>query len=727
MRLATAILAALLTMTLAPANAQDCVDYTGFTRWVAEAPFAGMAGGVDVAGGYAYVVNREFLPVGMTVYDLADPAHPVAMGSTPAPGQNNDIVVSGNHAFVTSNDGLEIINIQYPTAPYVVGSLPSLDVDRGLAVSGKHVFIASEDSGLVVVDVSVPSTPVRVGHLPLPLYTRDVAVIGDLAYVASYDHLRVVDVSDPTDPQLIGSAALPAGYSTTLAVAGNHAYLGAVSSGRGLHAFDVSDPTAPYLTSSVDTADPYDVTVVGDAALIAGGGGLSIVDISDPSDLRFETRVPFTCRFIAAGPGYAYLGGGTITERDLQVVELGEIGAPDPLGAYAELDYVYLVKAVGDVVYPLGTVGTNNWTLDAIDVSDPSAPTRLDRLGFGHSVHKQGFDVDSGLAAFKIDERLRIVDVSDPSDLRLLSTTIVDDYFYDLSVEGSLLCAATAVGLRIYDITDPTAPTEASVLAFYNATDIDVVGSLAYVSGDGFGLKIIDISNPEKPLVRDDLATNQYFLAVDVVDSYAYLGGYYTYAIADISNPDNAYIVASGSVPWETLDIARVGDLMCVALLGQQVQIFDVSTPTAPLVLGNTGSPWPSRAFAVTGASDRLVVAAEGAGVDIFPAHCQLTSVDDDETPGPIAGAALTVWPNPFNPRTRLSFSLDRAMEVELAVLDLKGRLVRRLQAGWLPAGDHTVVWEGRNEQGRPVASGVYLARMRGEGTSRYQKMMLVR
>ena len=716
------ILATLLTLMSVPATGQDCIDYTEYTRWVAEAPFAGTAGGVDVVGDFLYVVNKDFHSVGMTVFDITDPLHPAAMGSTPAPGQNYDIAVAGDHAYVTSNDGLEIINIRYPTIPYVVGSIGTPHFGRGLAVSGEHVFVAAEDSGLVVIDVTVPSAPVQVGHLPLPLHTRDVVVVGDLAYVANYNLLRVVDVSDPTDPQLVGSAAIPGGYSSNLAVAGNHAYMGAVSSGRGLHAFDVTDPAAPVLTSSVDGFDPYDVTLVGDAALVAGSRGLTIIDISDPTDLRVETHVPVTCRFVATGPGYAYLGGGTTTERDLQVVELGELGAPDPLGTYADLDYVYLVKADGDVVFPLGTVGTNDWHLDAVDASDPAAPVRVDRLRFGHGVHKQGFDVDAGLAALKIDEELHIVDVSNLTDMRLLSTTTVDDYFFDLSLEGSLLCAAATVGLRIYDIADPTRPEEVGVLEFYNATDVDVVGSLAYVSGEGFGLKIVDVSDPAAPFVRADLSANQWYYAVDVVGSYAYLGGNHEYAIADISNPDSPYRVAYGPLPWESLDIARIGNTMCVALLGQQVQIFDVSTPTSPVVLGNTGDPLPSRAFAVADASGRIVVAAEGAGVTIFPEHCWLTGVDGNDTPDPVATAALMVWPNPFNPRTTIAFTIDASGPVDLAIYDVAGRLVQQLLAQDLRAGPHEVEWDGRG-----VRSGVFFCRLATAGRIETRKLTLLK
>jgi hypothetical protein len=78
------------------------------------------------------------------------------------------------------------------------------------------------------------------------------------------------------------------------------------------------------------------------------------------------------------------------------------------------------------------------------------------------------------------------------------------------------------------------------------------------------------------------------------------------------------------------------------------------------------------------------------------------------------AGAAgrLTASPNPFNPRTTLRFDLPQAGAARLAVYDLAGRLVRTLVDGSLPQGANEVAWDGRDETGRPVSTGAYVARL---------------
>ncbi len=101
------------------------------------------------------------------------------------------------------------------------------------------------------------------------------------------------------------------------------------------------------------------------------------------------------------------------------------------------------------------------------------------------------------------------------------------------------------------------------------------------------------------------------------------------------------------------------------------------------------------------------------------------TGVDDG--PPAAAGARLSGWPNPFNPRTTVRFDLPREGRVELAIYDLQGRRVRTLLAGPAAAGAHEVVW-GDDDAGRGLPSGLYLARLRGpDGTSAERKLTLVR
>ncbi|MBK7769664.1 MAG: agmatine deiminase family protein [bacterium] len=95
--------------------------------------------------------------------------------------------------------------------------------------------------------------------------------------------------------------------------------------------------------------------------------------------------------------------------------------------------------------------------------------------------------------------------------------------------------------------------------------------------------------------------------------------------------------------------------------------------------------------------------------------------------PAIAAAALLPNAPNPFNPRTTFAFELRDADSVELVVLDLRGRLVRTLIDGACPAGRTEVTWHGDDDDGRTVASGTYVYRLRAAGLQYSRTATLVK
>ena len=84
-------------------------------------------------------------------------------------------------------------------------------------------------------------------------------------------------------------------------------------------------------------------------------------------------------------------------------------------------------------------------------------------------------------------------------------------------------------------------------------------------------------------------------------------------------------------------------------------------------------------------------------------------------------------YPNPFNPSTTLRFSLPQAGEAELSIYNLLGQRVATLMHGVQEAGPHTLTWNGRDEQGRELASGVYLYRLQAGAQVEARKLLLLR
>ncbi len=84
-------------------------------------------------------------------------------------------------------------------------------------------------------------------------------------------------------------------------------------------------------------------------------------------------------------------------------------------------------------------------------------------------------------------------------------------------------------------------------------------------------------------------------------------------------------------------------------------------------------------------------------------------------------------YPNPFNPTTTISFALPKAGKVDVAVYNVLGQEVNSLVTGELPAGNHSVVWDGRNSSGNTVSSGIYFYRIVAGDYSQSKKMLMLK
>jgi hypothetical protein len=107
----------------------------------------------------------------------------------------------------------------------------------------------------------------------------------------------------------------------------------------------------------------------------------------------------------------------------------------------------------------------------------------------------------------------------------------------------------------------------------------------------------------------------------------------------------------------------------------------------------------------------------------IDPVVTRITPLDaDGDEPLPGRFALYQNYPNPYNPSTTISFSLDKAAEAVVSIFNISGQLVERRELGVLPAGDHSFVYEPKR-----LASGVYYYRLTAGGKTEERAMVLLK
>lgn len=105
------------------------------------------------------------------------------------------------------------------------------------------------------------------------------------------------------------------------------------------------------------------------------------------------------------------------------------------------------------------------------------------------------------------------------------------------------------------------------------------------------------------------------------------------------------------------------------------------------------------------------------------------TDISGGRAPCNIPQALLLLqnYPNPFNPSTTITYKLPTRGEVQVEVFNLNGQLVSAVDLGMREAGAHNVEWDGKNQSGIPVPSGVYFCQIRHEKAVAIKKMMLLK
>ncbi|HTO93524.1 MAG TPA: S8 family serine peptidase, partial [Bacteroidota bacterium] len=104
-----------------------------------------------------------------------------------------------------------------------------------------------------------------------------------------------------------------------------------------------------------------------------------------------------------------------------------------------------------------------------------------------------------------------------------------------------------------------------------------------------------------------------------------------------------------------------------------------------------------------------------------------LSAIGPDESGTPVQFALGKNYPNPFNPSTRINYSIGERGLVTLEIFDILGRQVRTLVNEVEAAGSYQIVWDGKTAESKPVGSGVYFYRLRSGNLSKTERMVLLK
>ena len=165
------------------------------------------------------------------------------------------------------------------------------------------------------------------------------------------------------------------------------------------------------------------------------------------------------------------------------------------------------------------------------------------------------------------------------------------DFFGVIEIEGNTAYIASRnfnSGWKIVDITSPYAP---QLLGSFNSgtitTDIDIAGTTAYVLFNDTGLQIFDVSNPTDPILLGAYETTNSNRSLQVVDNKAYITDSIGMHIIDVSNPTDPALLSITETDGQAWGVTVSNATAYIADGTRGLQVYDVSTPSSPELLGN--------------------------------------------------------------------------------------------------------------------------------------------
>ncbi len=210
-------------------------------------------------------------------------------------------------------------------------------------------------------------------------------------------------------------------------------------------------------------------------------------------------------------------------------------------------------------------------------------------------------------------------------------------------------------------------------------------------------------------------------------DQSVMTAGYGTYGSGDYAT--TAY-TSDGSSIIAYLPTARTVTVDPSSLVGASIHAYWFR-PGDGVVTDEGTLSKTSRAYTPPGSGDWVLVvdSQDFDGVfDVPGGNPPLVPTSVGETPSLSPDVSLGQnRPNPFNPSTIISFEVRRKSALSLDVFDVTGRKIRTLIDGVRPAGRYSLTWDGRDEQGRPVGSGIYFYRLRSGDVQLTKKMVLLK
>ncbi|GEM_PF-993987 len=417
--------------------------------------------GVAVKGKYAYVTEYHN---GVHVVDISNPAKPAGVAKLMGMDAN-DIKILGNYAYVSVRyQGFNIIDISNPTSIKIVGK--GADIPgyiEGIFPTSKYTFLAAESKGFGIYSTSDITKPKLAAQIPVVGGSHSIAVKGNYMYIGAHnDGVWVIDISNPANPVEVAYVKY-AGRSEDIDIQGN--YLFTAADWGGLNIIDISSPTNPVLLVK-DYGDHID-GVIADGNYVYTSvyypqKSLGAVSITNPSKPAYVSKTEIgisLSKFAKYGQKYLLVASPGGSSKGLHIFDVSNKAKPVRVSTFGSGTAYRDVAVNGNTA-----VAVTGNDVVTIDLSNAANPKLIGKVSYSGAWSGRSVDAYNNIAyaAGGPNGHVRVLDIKNPSSIKLLGTFDLPDYAGDIVYSnGKIFAAADKAGVYILSYNGGYTPTPA--------------------------------------------------------------------------------------------------------------------------------------------------------------------------------------------------------------------------------------------------------------------------
>lgn len=560
-------------------------------------------------------------------------------------GQLGPPFAADSRVYVPLGRTLAVWDYGNPAAPRRYASpAPAPGVIQSVTRGGRYLYASWREGdcrrgGVAVYDASNPWRPrlVRV----IDDYAQDVfmtctagiAVAKGRLYLADTENgLYVGDLSDPREP-VFQRSQVGFGVATRIAAAGDQLWLSGSGfvGGAQIRAIDISVPDVPVETASYASPDTSIFDVTFQAPYAYGfGHAMSVLDLSSPQQIALvgQAEMPYGATTGLRIGDHVFSGGfHGLDVWSVQAPEQPTFLANHPLRTFSAIHSLPLARPGFGLM-----LGTDDRML-ALDGRIPAQPALAStRVQAGGVNAVDAVRMGEFTLLLQAEYGLTVADPDTLVPLARFEADLPDDpqarAFEGMAIAGDIAyLAAWGYGLIVVDLSDPLQPLEIGRLPYPFASSVEVEGDRLYLgkNTNGPALAVVDIADPAQPqLLADwsmpdapwDMVVEGNLLFAAERGTFELAGGV---RVLDVSDPLDIVQLARwdgdcDSVGSLSLDAAR--DRLYLACRSG-LRILDVSNPAAPALLGGANADGYSTFAAVAVRGDRAWYGS-GLGLEEF-------------------------------------------------------------------------------------------------------------